>query len=182
MLPGMGGLELVVIALIALVVVGPKDLPIMLRKLGKVTGKVRGMAQEFRNSFDELARQSELDELRKEVENLRAHSMQPLGPELEDHFREIGADLRAEPQLSVDPNWTDPALTAPETAPLAGKRPRAKSSPKKASSKIGAETPPAKAPRKRAPKVASDADAVSERMGLGPATKRRRKTDRKSES
>jgi sec-independent protein translocase protein TatB len=179
MLPGMGGLELVVIALIALVVVGPKDLPIMLRKLGKVTGKVRGMAQEFRNSFDELARQSELDELRKEVEALRANSMQPLGPELEDHFREIGADLHASPQLSVDPNWTDPALTAPETPPLAGKRPRAKPSPKK----IAAETPPAKTQRKRAaPKVASDADAVTERMGLGPATiksatKRRRKTE-----
>jgi sec-independent protein translocase protein TatB len=52
-------------------VVGPKDLPILLRKLGQFVGKMRGMAAEFRASFDEMARQSELDELRKEVEAMR---------------------------------------------------------------------------------------------------------------
>lgn len=71
MLPEIGGLELLVIAAVALIVVGPKDLPLMLRKLGQFTAKVRGMANEFRASFDEMARQSELDELRKEVEAMR---------------------------------------------------------------------------------------------------------------
>ena len=71
MLPGVGTPELVVIAVVALLVVGPKDLPIMLRKLGQFTAKMRGLASEFRASFDEMARQSELDELRKEVEALR---------------------------------------------------------------------------------------------------------------
>jgi sec-independent protein translocase protein TatB len=66
-----GGTELLVIAAVALIVVGPKDLPVLLRKLGQFVGRIRGMANEFRASFDEMARQSELDELRKEVQAMR---------------------------------------------------------------------------------------------------------------
>ncbi|MDB5457327.1 MAG: preprotein translocase subunit TatB [Caulobacter sp.] len=72
MLPDIGGTELLVIAAVALIVVGPKDLPVLLRKLGQFVGKIRGMAAEFRSSFDEMARQSELDDLRKEVEAMRS--------------------------------------------------------------------------------------------------------------
>lgn len=72
MLPEVGATELLVIAAIALIVVGPKDLPVMLRKLGQFVAKMRGMANEFRASFDDMARQSELDELRREVEAMRA--------------------------------------------------------------------------------------------------------------
>jgi sec-independent protein translocase protein TatB len=64
-------LELLIIGALALIVIGPKDLPILMRRLGRVVGRMRAMAAEFRASFDELARQSELDELRKEVEALR---------------------------------------------------------------------------------------------------------------
>ena len=71
MLPEAGALELVFLAMVALVVVGPKDLPVMLRKIGQFTAKMRGLAAEFRSSFDEMARQSELDDLRREVEALR---------------------------------------------------------------------------------------------------------------
>ena len=69
--PGIGGAEYLVIAVVALLVVGPERLPLLLRKLGKLVAKARGMANEFRNSFEDMARQSELDELRKEVEALR---------------------------------------------------------------------------------------------------------------
>jgi sec-independent protein translocase protein TatB len=71
MLPSLGFQEILLLAILALVVVGPKDLPLMLRKLGRWTAKLRAMAQEFRTGFDELARQAELDELKKEVEALR---------------------------------------------------------------------------------------------------------------
>jgi sec-independent protein translocase protein TatB len=64
-------MEVLLIGALALIVIGPKDLPIAMRKFGQFVGKMRGMAAEFRASFDELARQSELDELRKEVEALR---------------------------------------------------------------------------------------------------------------
>ncbi|MEQ1707089.1 MAG: Sec-independent protein translocase protein TatB [Terricaulis sp.] len=71
MLPSLGFQEILLLGVLALVVIGPKDLPLMLRKLGRWTAKLRGMAQEFRSGFDELARQAELDELKKEVEALR---------------------------------------------------------------------------------------------------------------
>ena len=72
MLPENRFLEILIIGALALIVVGPKDLPILMRRVGQFVGKMRGMAAEFRASFDELARQSELDELRKEVEALRS--------------------------------------------------------------------------------------------------------------
>lgn len=72
MLPDIGAGELLLIGIIALVVVGPKDLPLLMRRLGQFTARLRGMAAEFRASFDEMGRQSELDELRREVEALRS--------------------------------------------------------------------------------------------------------------
>jgi sec-independent protein translocase protein TatB len=71
MVPGLSLEHIVILGIIALVVVGPKDLPLLLRKLGQWTARLRGMAQEFRTGFDELARQAELDELKREVEALR---------------------------------------------------------------------------------------------------------------
>jgi sec-independent protein translocase protein TatB len=65
-------LDFLIVGAVALIVVGPKDLPVLMRKVGQFMAKVRGMAAEFRASFDELARQSELDELRKEVQALRS--------------------------------------------------------------------------------------------------------------
>jgi sec-independent protein translocase protein TatB len=59
------------VLIVALVVVGPKDLPKLMRMMGRWTGKAREMANQLRRSFDEMARQSELDELRAEIESLR---------------------------------------------------------------------------------------------------------------
>ena len=110
MLPDVGVPEMLVIAAIALIVVGPKDLPILMRKLGRFLAHMRGMAAEFRASFDELARQSELEELRKEVEAMRAAAQQPgqaamnsvgLGEvksEIESHFV---MDPHETPQMHV---------------------------------------------------------------------------------
>ena len=63
--------ELFVIVVVALIVVGPKDLPRMMRKVGQWAGRARAMADQFRRSFDDIARQSELDELRNEVNRLQ---------------------------------------------------------------------------------------------------------------
>lgn len=83
MLPGLGIQEIILLGVLALVVVGPKDLPLLLRKLGRWTAKLRGMANEFRSGFDELARQAELDELKKEVQALRnTTSLTEIGREL----------------------------------------------------------------------------------------------------
>ena len=101
MLPDIGGTELLVIAAVALIVVGPKDLPVLLRKLGQFVGRIRGMANEFRASFDEMARQSELDELRKEVQAMRdgqyTNPMRDAAAEAGDasHVDQVFADIDA---------------------------------------------------------------------------------------
>jgi len=69
--PGFGFQELLVLVVIAIVVVGPKELPLMVRRIGKIVGQVRATAREFQRSFDELGREAELDELRKEINALK---------------------------------------------------------------------------------------------------------------
>src|SRR5438067_6935571 len=103
MFPEGRALEFLLAAVIALVVVGPKDLPVLMRKLGQFMGKLRAMAAEFRASFDEMARQSELDELRKEVEAMRAAQVADVAAAQAAHadtfadihksLTDIGADL-----------------------------------------------------------------------------------------
>jgi len=65
--------HILILLVVTLVVVGPKDLPKMMRMVGRWTGKARAMANQLRKSFDEMARQSELDELRAEIQALREH-------------------------------------------------------------------------------------------------------------
>ncbi len=163
--PGIGGFEILVIGLVALLVVGPKDLPVMMRKLGKAMARARAMANDFRASFDEMARQSELDELRKEVEALRRTQMVPLGAEAEATFREINADLNRpveapapapQPLLTGPEEFADPgpsAVEAPaEPVPAKAKaaKPRTKAAPKSASATAPSEKPRASAKTKTA--------------------------------
>jgi sec-independent protein translocase protein TatB len=145
--PGIGGLEILVIGLVALLVVGPKDLPVLLRKVGKVMARARTMANEFRSSFDEMARQSELDELRKEVEALRTNQMVPLGAEADAAFRDIRNDLNKpllapadQPTLTGPEEWPESApVTPPLEAPAAKpKAPRKKAAPGATSAKTPA--------------------------------------------
>ena len=65
---GIDSPELLVIAVVALVVIGPKELPGLLRTWGKWMSQMRGMASEFRGHVDEMVRQSELDEVKKQLE------------------------------------------------------------------------------------------------------------------
>jgi sec-independent protein translocase protein TatB len=66
--------HLSIMLVVALVVVGPKDLPRLMNMAGKWAAKARTMAGEFRRSFDEMARESELSELRKEIEDLKKNN------------------------------------------------------------------------------------------------------------
>lgn len=63
-----GWSELAVIAVIALLIVGPKDLPRILRMAGRWAAKARSMAREFQGSIDDMVRESELDDVRKSIE------------------------------------------------------------------------------------------------------------------
>ena len=165
MLPEIGASELLVIGIVALIVVGPKDLPVLLRKLGKMVARVRGMANEFRASFDEMARQSELDELRKEVEAMRAgHYAQPFqqltdshGAAFNETFNDIHAGLNdqgvAAPAVA-DPAPIQPAAAASEKPPA---KPRRKTPAKSAAASAEPSQPAKRAAKPRAakPKAAS---------------------------
>lgn len=141
MLPEVGGLEYLIIAAVALIVVGPKDLPVMLRKLGQWVGRLRAMAAEFRASFDDMARQSELDELRREVEAMRQSQgglLTAETAEVNQIFNELGdslkaADVQFHPPFGGPPAVSEPPASiadapaspvAPETAEASPPRPR----------------------------------------------------------
>ncbi len=71
MSPGIGMPELLVVLVLALVVVGPQQLPVMMRKVGQMMAQARAMAKDFQNSFEEIGRETELSELRREIEALK---------------------------------------------------------------------------------------------------------------
>jgi sec-independent protein translocase protein TatB len=64
--------EILILAIVTLVFVGPKELPGFLRTLGKYAGALRKQANEFRRHFDDAMRESELDSMRKEMEAMQA--------------------------------------------------------------------------------------------------------------
>ena len=70
---GIAPSELFLLAIVALVVVGPKDLPRVMRTVGTLIGRARGVAGQFRSSFDEIIREAELVEAEKrwKIENER---------------------------------------------------------------------------------------------------------------
>ena len=131
MLPEVGALEYLIIAIVALIVVGPKDLPVLLRKLGQFVAKLRGMASEFRASFDEMARQSELDELRKEVDAMRRGQFADMADhdlemrqtvnEIEQSLSDVGVQLH--PPMSYQYDSTPPLEIGEAPKP---KKPRAR--------------------------------------------------------
>ena len=180
--PGIGGFEILVIGLVALLVVGPKDLPMLMRKVGQFVAKARGMANEFRASFDEMARQSELDDLRKEVEALRSgQGMHPLGAEAEAAFKDIRKDLEAPldapavveaaPVATGVDEWPD--AFQPVAEPVAGS---VAAEPKvKAAARPKTARAPAKASAKTA--VKPTAKAVAEAAAPKPKAVRKKKVD-----
>lgn|GEM_PF-5710302 len=76
------------IAVILIVVVGPKDLPHVLRAIGKVVRKVRGMADEFRRGVDEFIRESELKDLKDGVSQVKDFNLNRLKAETERQFNQ----------------------------------------------------------------------------------------------
>lgn len=108
--------ELLIIGVVALIVVGPKELPQLMRTIGQWVGKARRMATEFQGQMNEAIREAELDDVRKSVEDLRSLSPKALVAEqfaaatrtLDEVKREteattaaIGAELARTPAASA---------------------------------------------------------------------------------
>jgi sec-independent protein translocase protein TatB len=103
--------KLLLLGIVALLVIGPKDFPALLRTIGKYVGIVRGHAKEFRAQFDEAMRESELTELKKDVENIAKEteaSLHATGQSVEKNFDEARQTIH---------NSLDPTAPAPEALP-----------------------------------------------------------------
>jgi len=68
---GVGYTEMFVIAVVAIIVIGPKDLPNVLRAFGKTVGKMRSMAREFQGHLDGAMKEAGLEDLKKEMQGLK---------------------------------------------------------------------------------------------------------------
>lgn len=116
--------ELMVVALVALVVIGPKDLPKAMRIVGLWVGKARGVARQFRSGFDTMVREAELAEMEKKwaEENARIMREHPADPPAAVH--PIDAP-------SPPPPVHDPAPASPEDdpAPVIVERPELREAP-----------------------------------------------------
>ena len=112
--------EMVVIGAVALIAIGPKDLPKALRAVGAMTAKARRMATEFQDHFREAMREAELESVKQEVANIH-QDLSSATSGLQGEFNSIGAQL---------PNSSEPAVQpapgAVEAAPLASAEPAAK--------------------------------------------------------
>ncbi len=112
--------ELLLCALVALVVIGPKDLPKAMRVVGHWVGRARGMARQFRSGFDAMVREAELDEMEKKwaAENeriMREHPPEP-SPETQPESP-VAAPAEAEAVPDSDTPATDmPAPIPPTTS------------------------------------------------------------------
>jgi sec-independent protein translocase protein TatB len=121
--------HIVILLVVALVVVGPKDLPRLMNMMGRWAGKARAMASEFRRSFDEMARQAELDELRKEIDDLKKNNpISEIGQAMSDMQSDIdrsvnsGTDGQTEADSQTEDSQAGAALEeAPsQEAPVEG--------------------------------------------------------------
>lgn len=90
-----GWTEMLVIAIVMIVVVGPKDLPRMLRTFGKTVTKLRGMAGDFQKQFNDALKEAELDDVKKSIDDIRSlNPMADIRKQL-NPFEKAAADVRA---------------------------------------------------------------------------------------
>lgn len=96
-----GWTEILVIAIVLIIVVGPKDLPQMLRTFGRMMSKMRGMAGDFRQQFDEALREADLEDVKKTIGE--AQKLNPLNTirEAVNPLRQMGDEIKADLQKAT---------------------------------------------------------------------------------
>ena len=169
-----GWTEMLVIAVVMIVIVGPKDLPKMLRAFGRTTAKMRSMAGDFQRQFNEALKEAELEDVKKSVDSLKS-----LNPAAEikkqlNPFEKAAADVRAGLD-SLKPNPDEPASPVAHAAePLkagAAPIPGEAANPEQAASSAAA---PAPVPAPAAAPVPTATPATAETPAPAPNPKRPR--------
>lgn len=109
--------ELALVGMVALLVIGPKELPNALRHLGRITGKARAMTRHVRSGFDEMVRQAEMEEMEREW---RQHNARIMAAHPDVPAGDAGAHADAVPvdpmALPPEPAPGEPAITEPKAA------------------------------------------------------------------
>lgn len=153
-----GWSELLIIAIVMIVVVGPKDLPKMLRAFGKATARMRSTANEFRHQFNEALKEAELEDVKNIVDEARKLDPRSKLTQVFDPIRSAGEDIRSGLQSTTSMSPAEPAKVAEVTTPVEAngttvpvEAPAEKPAPK-------AQAAKPKAPRKKA------APAVEEKV------------------
>ncbi|MBJ6131746.1 twin-arginine translocase subunit TatB [Ochrobactrum sp. Q0168] len=157
-----GWSELLVIAIVMIVVVGPKDLPKMLRAFGKATARMRATANEFRNQFNEALKEAELEDVKNIIDETRKLDPRSKLTQVFDPIRSAGEDLKSSIKSSTSMSPATPEKVAEVTTPvdLSG-------TPVPAPAPVQTETAPEKpvkaprAPRKTAAKAEPAAPKVA---------------------
>jgi len=116
-----GWSEILVIAAVAIIVVGPKELPRMLRSFGKTMGMVRRTANDFKRQFDEALREAEreagLEDTRKELQSMaRIDPLKDAKKEIDDTVRAAKAPIGPKPATAASPQAAEKAAAKPHEA------------------------------------------------------------------
>lgn len=113
--------EMALVAVVALIVIGPKDLPVVLRQVGRWTRKAREMAGEFQRGVDDMVRETELADLKKQVE--KATDPNALRREIENTIDPTGDIAKSlEPPVMPDDQAPVAEQELPVTAPFEAPR------------------------------------------------------------
>lgn len=108
--------EMALVAVVSLIVIGPKDLPAVLRQLGRWTRKAREMASEFQSGIDDMVRESELADIKKQVQNATDPNLLKLEVEKAiDPTGELAKQMELPP---LDLDSATPVMPEPEALPV----------------------------------------------------------------
>src|SRR5438046_1731270 len=107
--------ELLVIGVVALIAIGPKELPAVLRTVGQWMGKVRRMASEFQSQFQEAMREAEMADLKKQVEEMSAAAVRKFEEPIETARKDVEDAMVDKPASSAAP--VEPGASAPQSVP-----------------------------------------------------------------
>ncbi|CUW44346.1 sec-independent translocase [Brucella vulpis] len=174
--------ELLIIAIVMIVVVGPKDLPKMLRAFGKATARMRTTANEFRHQFNEALKEAELEDVKTIIDEARSLDPRSRLTQVFDPIRSAGEDLRSglqsatsmspvtenkvgEVTAPVEPDGTPvPAPEEPVKPRKTSPRPAAKAGPKPTTAKTAAKKTGA-TPKPMADKTATPVKKTTKKTG-----------------
>ena len=98
MLPSIGFPEMLVIVLLAIIFVGPKDLPKLMRTMGQWMARIRAMGNEFKSAFDDMDIDNDVAAIRREIEEMK--SLGQLPSDLDDEMRALNEDIREGTDMS----------------------------------------------------------------------------------